>query len=242
MSAPAPGGSITHRLARLALGPLRAAPITPNQLTGARLLTGLCACAALAGGGRGGEIWGGGLWLLSAFLDRADGELARMRGACSAAGHRLDFLCDLVVNGLFFLAVGAGLRGRLPAGAAPALGVIAAASVTAAALLAEAIERREEGARKAYPGLGPFDFDDALYLLGPAAWLGWLPPVLVAAALIAPMIAAWTWWRLQRAGGPGDPGRQAAGSLPGTRRTCKNARHDAHPADRRQRRSGRQPV
>ena len=66
----------THLLARPVVRPLIGTAVRPNHLTTLRLLTGIAACVALALGTRAGMWWGGGLWLVSAFLDRADGELA----------------------------------------------------------------------------------------------------------------------------------------------------------------------
>jgi archaetidylinositol phosphate synthase len=40
--------------------------------------------------------WGGGIWLLSAFLDRADGELARIGDMMSRGGHVYDYYSDTV--------------------------------------------------------------------------------------------------------------------------------------------------
>ena len=73
------GDSWTHRLARPLVRPLVGTRVTPNHLTTLRLLTGLGACAALAVGDRGLEIWGGWLWLASALRDRADGERGQRR-------------------------------------------------------------------------------------------------------------------------------------------------------------------
>ena len=72
------GTSWTHLLARPLVRPLIGTWVRPNHLTTLRLLTGVAACVAVAWGSRAGLWWGGGLWLVSAFLDRADGELARM--------------------------------------------------------------------------------------------------------------------------------------------------------------------
>ena len=102
--------SWTHLLARRAIRPLLGTGVTPNHLTTMRLLTGVAACAAIGAGTREGAWWGGGLWLLSAFLDRADGELARVGNMMSAAGHRYDFYVDLGVNALFFVAAGIAVR------------------------------------------------------------------------------------------------------------------------------------
>ena len=59
-----------HRGVRVAIRPLVASPITPNQVTTPRLAVGLAAALALA---HGEETWhdrGAGLFILSFFLDR----------------------------------------------------------------------------------------------------------------------------------------------------------------------------
>lgn len=192
------GDSWTHRLARFVVRPLVGTKVTPNHLTTLRLVTGLAACAALAGGTRGGEIWGGLLWVLSAFLDRADGELARLANTQSKWGHIFDYASDVSLSALFFIAVGVGLNGGALGNWAVVLGVVGGISVAFAALLSEAIERHKADGIKAYEGAGGFDFDDILYLFGPVAWFGLLAPLLVGAAVGGPAFAAWTWLRFRR--------------------------------------------
>jgi archaetidylinositol phosphate synthase len=192
------GSSWTHKIARLAILPLANTSVTPNQLTTLRLLTGLAACAAFTTGSRDGEIWGGVLWVLSAFLDRADGELARVTGKTSPGGHAYDYACDVACNALFFAAIGIGLRdGALGLWAIP-IGLVTAFSIAAGSLLSEELEKRDGSGKKAYTGIAGFDFDDMLYLFGPFAWLGWLLPLLVGAAIGGTVVALLTWWRLVR--------------------------------------------
>jgi phosphatidylglycerophosphate synthase len=193
------GDSWTHRIARVLVRPLVGGPVTPNHLTTLRLLTGLAACTAFAAGTRDYEIWGGGLWVLSAFLDRADGELARLANAQSEWGHRYDYASDVAVTALFFIAVGFGLRHGGLGPWAVLLGLVAGLSVALASTLSEALEQRAGTGEKAYEGAGGFDFDDILYLFGPLAWLSLLPPLLVGAAVGGPFFAVWTWLRLRRA-------------------------------------------
>ncbi|MGB8274087.1 MAG: CDP-alcohol phosphatidyltransferase family protein [Alphaproteobacteria bacterium] len=192
--------SWTHKLARSAVRPLVGSWVTPNHLTTGRLLFGIAACAALAMGERRFEIWGGGLWIMSAFLDRADGELARLGGKITPGGHSYDYFCDVLVNALFFVAVGFALRDGTLGLWAPVMGIAAGASIAAASVLSETLEKRDGSGDKAYVGIAGFDFDDALYLLGPLAWLDWLAPVLVGAAVASPAIAALTYVRLRRHG------------------------------------------
>ncbi len=188
----------THLLARRAIRPLLGTRVTPNYLTTGRLLTGLAACGAVALGTPAGAGWGGALWLLSAFLDRADGELARVGGMMSAAGHRYDFIVDNLVNALFFVAAGIGVRhGWLGAWSIP-LGLLAGVSMFTVGLWSEMLERRSPPGTKAYSGAAGFDPDDALYLMGPLAWLGWLAPVVLGASVGATAMMAITGLRLRR--------------------------------------------
>jgi protein-S-isoprenylcysteine O-methyltransferase Ste14 len=45
---------------------------------------------------------------------------------------------------------------------------------------------------------GGFDLDDPLYLHGLAVWFGWLTPLLIGGAIVAPVMALLTLWRLRR--------------------------------------------
>ena len=173
----------THLLARPMVRPLIGTAVRPNHLTTLRLLTGIAACIGLALGTRAGMWWGGGLWLISAFLDRADGELARIGNMMSPAGHRYDFLADVWVNTVFFVAIGIGLRNSWLGQWAIPLGAASGVSILLASLFAERLERRSPAGTKAISGKWGFDPDDALYLMGPLAWLGWLGPILVAASV-----------------------------------------------------------
>ncbi len=190
------GGSWSHRIARVMVLPLVGGPVTPNHLTTARLATGVAACAAFAVGTGTWNFWGGVLWILSALLDRADGELARLGNASSPWGHAYDYACDVAVNGLFFLAIGIGLRDGGLGLWTVAMGAVAGATVAVASILSEVLERRRADGAKAYAGYGGFDFDDVLYLFAPVAWLGWLFPLLVGAAIGGPVFALLTWYRL----------------------------------------------
>jgi phosphatidylglycerophosphate synthase len=173
--------------------------IRPNHITTLRLLSGLTACAFLAVGSQASMIWGGALWLVSAFLDRADGELARLGKMMSPGGHTYDYYVDTLVNALFFAAIGLGLRDSWLGVWSVPLGLIAAVSVMLGCIFSEWLERRGPPDTKALSGRWGFDPDDALYLMGPLAWLGWLSPFLVGAAVGATIIMVKTalqLWRL----------------------------------------------
>jgi len=194
--------SWTHKLARLCVRPLIHSPITPNHITTVRLLTGLAACVAFAAGSRNWEIWGGILWVLSAFLDRADGELARGSGNCSPSGHAYDYFCDVLVNGLVFVAIGIGQRHGVAGDWAIIMGLVAGVTVSIASLLSEQLEKLGDEVEKAYEGRAGFDFDDVLYIFGPLAWLAWLFPLLIGGAIGGPVFALWTWLRVRALAAP----------------------------------------
>jgi phosphatidylglycerophosphate synthase len=190
--------SWTHKIARVCILPLVDTPVTPNHITTLRLITGLAACSALAVGTQQWNIWGGVLWILSALLDRADGELARLSGKSSPLGHKFDYFSDASVTALFFVGIGIGLRNSSLGYWSLAMGVFAAAGVIAAEILAEIIDQeKKDTGEKAYPGFAGFDFDDILYLFAPLVWLNWHLPFLVGASVGAPAFALLTWYRLQ---------------------------------------------
>jgi phosphatidylglycerophosphate synthase len=191
-----PFTSWTHRLARIAVRPLIGTGITPNDLTTARIVTGVASCAAFTIGDPTWDLWGGLLWLVSCFLDRADGELARIGGMSSPTGHLYDYYSDVAINALFFVAIGIGLRDGFLGHASIALGIIAGATVAIASVLSERLEKLAATGDKAYAGVLGFDFDDVLYLFAPAVWIDWSMPLLIGASVGGPAFAVITWQRL----------------------------------------------
>jgi phosphatidylglycerophosphate synthase len=180
------------------LRPLVGSPVHPAHITAARLVTGLAACGLFAVGGSPATVWAGALWVLSAFLDRCDGEFARMTGQSSRRGHRFDFASDILINSLVFLAIGLGLDGRLPGQSPLLLGGLAAAGVAVASVLAELGERDMRLGEKTFAGKWGFDFDDIIYIIGPIAWLGGLDVLLVGASVGGPGAAILVSVKLRR--------------------------------------------
>jgi archaetidylinositol phosphate synthase len=193
--------SWTHRLARLLVRPLVGSAVTPNHLTTLRLVTGVLACAALIPADGAWLWWAGWLWLASALLDRADGELARIGNMSTPGGHRYDYLVDNAVNSGFFVALGLGLRESAWGVVAVALGLWTGAALYLCGYWSEELERLDGSGRKAYSGAFGFDFDDTLYLLTPIVWLGWRAQLLVAACLGATFMMLLTGWHLWRRAG-----------------------------------------
>ena len=186
------GDSWTHKLARICISPLVNTPISPNHITAVRLITGFVACSAFA---LKMNILGGILWLVSTFLDRADGELARISGKTSEWGHKFDYYSDTLITALFFISIGINLHDNLPNSWSIIMGMCAALGVIFTEIYAEIIDQKKQNTgEKAYPGVMGFDFDDVLYLFAPIVWLNWHLPFLVGASLGAPAFAIFTWY------------------------------------------------
>jgi phosphatidylglycerophosphate synthase len=179
----------SHAAARTLVRPLVGTWVRPNHLTLLRLLTGVLACVLLARGGGRGELWSGILGLLSAFLDRADGELARVGSMQSRAGHLFDYYTDVALNSAFFLAAGINLHNAGAGNWSIAAGIVACAAMLACCLLAEAYESEVASGERVWEGGWGFQPDDALYLLPLFVWLHWLVPILAAAAVVTSVIA-----------------------------------------------------
>lgn len=162
--------------------------VTPNHFTTARLVTGLAALGAFAVGTPSANNWGGILFVLSAFLDRADSELARLSGHTSRLGHLYDLASDALVTALLFVAIGMGLRAGPLGSFAVVMGAVAGAAAALIVFLVTHLEARGEMPIASAAG---FDPDDILYLVSPVAWLDALKPFLEAAFVGAPMAAVW---------------------------------------------------
>src|SRR5580700_9906946 len=159
----------SHAAARTLVRPLVGTWVKPNHITSLRLATGVLACLLLARGGGTAELWSGLLWLLSAFLDRADGELARIGNMQSRRGHLYDYYTDVSLNSGFFLA--------------------ACAAMIICCFLAETYETSLGTGERVFEGGWGFQPDDALYLLPLFVWAHWLAPMLLTAAVVTTVIA-----------------------------------------------------
>jgi archaetidylinositol phosphate synthase len=202
-----------RRLARPLVVLLVPIGITPNQVTVTRLVLGLGACGLLTTGERGAAAVAGALWLLAVFLDRVDGELARMAGKSSAFGQRLDYATDLVLASTFFVALGLGLGGL-----AVWAGIAAGAAILVIQVVAEIIDRAQaDTGAKAFPGFAGFDPEDSHACFAPVVWLGWEAVFLDAAAIGAPLFAVLSLVRLaalRRGGLAAGPDGERGGERP----------------------------
>lgn len=221
---PAEGGPKTVRspwdvrLARLLVRPLRHTPLTPNALTTLGLAASLGAAWLMASGGPRQAALGGGLFMLAVLVDHMDGEFARLTGLTSRFGHYYDHVAAGLGYVSLFLGLGLGLRSGSMGAWAPVAGGIAAGSVAVIFLIRVYLEETAGRALVAQGSWRGFEPEDALYLVGPAVWLGLRTPLLLAAALGTPLFLLWVvWCALAR--------RSATASAAGTReQAAKGAR------------------
>jgi phosphatidylglycerophosphate synthase len=197
-----------HAIVRPVIRALRFTPVRPNHLTGLRLATGVASCLLLATGDPGWMDIGGGLFLVSFFLDRADGELARQSNKSSLWGHRFDLVSDYASNILIFAGLGVGLRYAGMGLSAIFLGLVAGVAIAGIFGLVSRIERSDGPTAAAFPTAAGFDPDDAMLVVPIALWSGAEAPLLVAAAVGAPAFLLWTCFRFRRH--RGHPVRPAA--------------------------------
>jgi phosphatidylglycerophosphate synthase len=88
--------------------------LAPTVLTGTNLLLGLAGSAVLVAAGPSSAGWALLLWQLAYSFDCADGQLARVTGRASAAGARVDVLCDAAVQISLVVAVSSVVASESP--------------------------------------------------------------------------------------------------------------------------------
>ena len=182
------------RLARRMVAPLAASRVTPNHLTTVRLAVGLAGAAAFTQGTYGWANIAALLVVLSNFLDHADGELARLSGKSSRAGHVYDLASDAAVTILLFVAMGIGVgtsSDNLLDVPPPVLGAVAGTAVALIFYLRMRIEEIGGKAASRQASLGGFETEDILYLLPLVTLCDGVMPFLIAASLGAPLFAVW---------------------------------------------------
>jgi len=137
--------------------------------------------------------------VLSAFLDRADGELARLSGQTSVAGHRYDLYSDAIVNVLLFIGIGIGLSNSILGLWAPFLGIISGASVGGIFWIVAIMESRADmmGALP-FSAVNGFDPDDVLFIVGPLSWIDDLISFLIASSFGAPLFLVFAMYCVMR--------------------------------------------
>lgn len=188
----------SHAVARWCILPLLNTRVTPNHLTTLRLLTGLAAAGAFAVGDYFWTCWAGVLFVISAVLDRADGELARLSGRISSGGHWYDLSCDMLVNVVVFIGIGFGLADRVAGPWAPIMGVVAGLSVGAIFVVVFCLHSGGSHPSIAFRYPNGFDFDDTLFVIALFAWFDLLLPLLIAAVVGAPLFLIFALWSYRK--------------------------------------------
>jgi archaetidylinositol phosphate synthase len=186
-----------QRLASRVMRPLADTRITPNQVTTASLIVGLAGAVLFALGG-GWMHAGAALFMLSFWLDHADGELARVTGRTSSFGHYYDLAAGGAVLIATFIGIGVGLGEDRLGRFAPLLGVAVGGAIAIIFVLRGELERQMGKASTRQPRLLGFEIEDVLYLLGPITWLGALTPFLLLAGIGTPLFALWVLWECRR--------------------------------------------
>ena len=138
----------------------------------------------------GQEIWSNiasVLFIISIFLDRGDGILARLTGKSTDWGHKYDLISDAICNSLIFVGIGIGLREtELGLWAIP-LGIGAGLSIAIVLILV--VHAENSGGLRATElrSIGGFDPDDAMLLVPFAVVVGWGTQLILVAAIFAPL-------------------------------------------------------
>ncbi|MGI9026874.1 MAG: CDP-alcohol phosphatidyltransferase family protein, partial [Burkholderiaceae bacterium] len=184
-----------HAVARWFVRPLVGTWVRPNHLTWLRMFIGLAAAGLLVLGSAQGDLWSGICWTIACFLDRADGELARVGDLRSESGKRLDYYADVVLDAAWFAAAGIGLRHGSLGMIAPALGLLCCASMVLVQWSGEMYERLSGPGVKVWAGVRRFHPDDALFLLAALTWLHVLEPVLLGSSVGVPVVGIVTYFR-----------------------------------------------
>ena len=176
--------SWSHRLVRPLVRPLIRVGARPNHVTAVRLAVGVVGIVAIAWGSEASRLWGGVLWLLCCLGDRLDGELARIGDMCSPEGERFDTAVDRWMSALIFVGLGLSLRAGPHPILAAGCGAAAFLAQQGACMVADRFDVLSPSG-KVIPSRWGFDADDALYILGPLAWLpaDWRTIAVVLAAV-----------------------------------------------------------
>ncbi len=193
-----PPRTYSHVVARWCILPLLNTWVMPNHLTTLRLLTGFAAAAMFAAGNYKSTCWAGVIFVISAILDRADGELARLSGRTSRIGHWYDLSSDMIVNVLTFIGIGFGVADRLPSPWGPVMGFVSGISVGAIFMVVFCLHSTGSNPIVAFKYPNGFDFDDTLFVIALFAWFDVLVWLLIAGAIGAPLFLIFALWSYRR--------------------------------------------
>jgi len=186
-----------HKLVTIGVKPLVKTPITPNQITTVRLITGVSAALCFAVGEDNFTTIGSGVFILSLLLDRADGILARLTAKTSMVGHKYDLIADTISNAFVFIGIGVGLRHSQLGDLAVPLGFVAGLAVTTVFFFVTRVEIRKGNRAAEIKSSAGFDPDDAMLLVPVAMMLGFKNELIIAAAIGASVFAIFFFFKFK---------------------------------------------
>lgn len=187
-----------QQLGRLLAKPLARMGMHPNAVTTIGLLLGLASGVLYALGEAEAANWGAGIFVLAAFMDHVDGEVARMTGKTSTFGHYYDHVAAMTSYTAMFVGAGIGFRDSMLGEWAVLLGILAGVSVAATMSVRLRIEVRQGKGAVRQNNLFGFEPEDTLYLVGPVTWLGGMLPFVVAAGIGGPIFLLFVLRQLRR--------------------------------------------
>ena len=161
-------------------------------------MTGIAAAVAFATGIPKWQMVGAGVLIVSLFLDRADGELARQSGKMSPGGHLYDLIADGTSNAAVFIGIGVGLSQAGNSSWVIVLGMLAGVAVAVAELLVMRLDSVGVRSSADLGGRWGFDPDDGMFVVPVAMFFGWGKPLLVLAAIggsMAVIVFVFLWLR-----------------------------------------------
>ncbi len=188
-----------QRLARWVARHLARTAISPNMVTLAGMIMGLCAAWLFARGDATAANWGAALFMAAAWTDHLDGELARASGKTSRFGHYFDHVAMVTTYVTLFVGMGLGLESRGMGGAAVYLGIASGVAVGAIFGTRLWLANRLGSEAIVMTPVAGFEVEDILYVVGPITWFGLLDYFLIAAGIGAPLFLIWTAWDTSRA-------------------------------------------
>lgn len=188
-----------QRLARWLARPLARTAITPNMVTLAGMIMGLGAGWLFMRGDPAYANWGGALFIVAAWVDHLDGELARATGKTSRFGYYFDNVAMMTTYVATFVGMGIGLASRGLGGFYVPLGIAAGLAVAVIFVMRVWAENRLGTDSVAMKPVAGFEIEDILYTVGPIAWFDVVDYFVIAAGIGAPLFLVWSAWVVRRA-------------------------------------------
>jgi phosphatidylglycerophosphate synthase len=152
---------ITRRVSRQLTRFFVQTSITPNQITGLSLAFGLLAAFLFYFGNYITGLVGAGIFLLSAWIDCTDGEVARLKFQESKFGSNLDIFSDNIVHFAVFYCIGMGLYFSTGDSIYKILGILAVlgSAVSFALMYSKVVKGKAQASDGKQSGVNPTGID-----------------------------------------------------------------------------------